>query len=76
MTSVKSDYLRRFASRRELGTFEIAGLTRSSVHTVAAWFKPETSISHREIPDGLLELLCLKLGARSPFTKAGKVRTR
>ena len=50
-----------------LTTDQVAALARVSVHTAHAWSKPETSASHRRIPDGSLELIFLKLGMGTPF---------
>ena len=63
----KRAVLNQLVDRHDLQAEDLARLTRASVHTVRAWLKPNTSKSHREIPDGLLELLCLKLGEPSPF---------
>ena len=51
----------------QLTAIQVSDLALVSPHTVVAWMKPTTSVSHRRIPDGSLELLCIKLGVPSPF---------
>ena len=59
--------LRRLMKAHSLSPDDVAALTRSSRHAVTSWLRPKSQKAHRTIPDGLLELLCLKLGEPSPF---------
>ncbi len=59
--------LRALVEKHGLDRDRVADLTRSTPHTAKAWMRSEDNAAHRRIPDGLLELLCLKLGEESPF---------
>lgn len=61
-----ADRLRRMMARHGLTRGQVAELARSSESAVDAWLRPPDNAGHRGMPDGLLELVALKLGESLP----------
>lgn len=62
------ELLARHGTTRE----RAAELARVTHWTVDSWLKPIDNAAHRDVPEGLLELLYLKHGEPSPFPETSK----